>query len=98
MTRRAYTALMMTLVLSRGILPRGIGVALGGGGALALVRTVRALLYGVKPTDPVSFAAVTVLLLAVAPVACWLPARNALRVQPAVACSPPPVNVTGNAA
>jgi putative ABC transport system permease protein len=92
-TRRAYTA----LVLSRGILPTGIGAALGGGGALALV-TVRARLYGVKPTDPVSFAAVTVLLLAVALVACWLPARNALRVQPAVACSPPPVNVTGNAA
>jgi putative ABC transport system permease protein len=76
---------VMRLVLSRGMLLACSGAALGIGGALALVRTVEALLYGVKPTDPISFAAVTALLLAVALVACWLPARNAMRVQPAVA-------------
>jgi ABC-type antimicrobial peptide transport system permease subunit len=75
----------MTLVLSRGMLLTGIGAALGVGGALALVRTVQALLYGVTPTDPVSFAAVTLLLLTVALVACWLPTRHAMKVQPAVA-------------
>ena len=81
----ARPADVMRLVLVHGMLPAGAGAALGIGGALALVRAVRALLYGVKPTDPISFAAVTALLLAVALVACWLPARNAMRVQPAVA-------------
>ena len=81
----ARPADVMTLVLSRGMLLTGIGAALGVGGALALVRTVQALLYGVTPTDPVSFAAVTLLLLAVAFVACWLPTRHAMRVQPAAA-------------
>jgi len=81
----ARPADVMTLVLSRGMLLTGIGAALGVGGALALVRTVQALLYGVTPTDPVSFAAVTLLLLTVALVACWLPTRHAMKVQPAVA-------------
>ena len=76
---------VMTLVLSRGMALTCVGAVLGVGGALALVRTVEALLYGVAPTDPFSFTAVTVLLLAVALVACWLPTRAAMKVQPAVA-------------
>lgn len=48
------------------MLPACTGAALGIGGALALVGAVEALLYGVKPTDPISFAAVVALLLAVA--------------------------------
>jgi putative ABC transport system permease protein len=79
----ARPADVMKLVLSRGMLLAGTGAVLGIGGALTLVRTVQALLYGVKPTDWVSFMAVTVLLLTVALVACWLPTRTALRVQPA---------------
>ena len=76
---------VMRLVLSRGMLLTAIGVAAGVGGALSLVRTLRALLYGVSPTDPASFASVTLLLLTVALVACWLPTRAALRVHPAAA-------------
>jgi predicted permease len=76
---------VMKLVVSRGMLLTAIGVALGITGALSLVRTVRALLYGVSATDPVSFAAVAGLLLAVALLACWLPTRTAMRVHPAVA-------------
>ena len=76
---------VMQLVLSRGLLLAGLGTALGIAGALSLVRTVRALLYEVSPTDPVSFMAVTVLLLAVAAIACWLPTRTAMRVHPAIA-------------
>jgi putative ABC transport system permease protein len=76
---------VMQLVVSRGMVLAGIGATLGIGAALALVKTLRALLYGVEPTDPVSFAAVTALLLAVALLACWLPTRAAMRVHPAVA-------------
>ena len=58
------------------------GAALGVVAALALTRVVRSLLYGVTPTDPLTFAAVTATLLLVAFFACWLPARRAARVHP----------------
>jgi ABC-type antimicrobial peptide transport system permease subunit len=76
---------VMHLVVSRGMLLTAIGAVIGIGGALALVKTLSALLYGIKPTDPVSFVAVTLLLVAVALIACWLPTRAAMRVQPAIA-------------
>ena len=63
----------------------GPGDAGGIAAALALVKTLRTLLYGVEPTDPVSFAVVIAALLAVALIACWLPTRAAMRVHPAVA-------------
>ena len=81
----ARPADVMKLVVSRGMVLAGIGVVLGVGGALSLVKTVQALLYGITPTDPVSFAVVTVLLLTVALLACWLPTRTAMKVHPAVA-------------
>ena len=76
---------VMQLVISRGLLLAVAGTALGVTGALWLVRSLRALLYEVSPTDPVSFAVVSALLLVVALLACWLPTRAAMRVQPAVA-------------
>jgi predicted permease len=63
----------------------GIGVALGGAGALALVRLIKSMLYGVAPHDPVTLAASALLLLAVAVLAAWLPARRAARIDPMVA-------------
>ena len=76
---------VMRLVLSRGMLLTCVGGALGIAGAMALVRTLQALLYGIEPTDPASFAVVLAVLLAVALIACWLPTRSAMRVDPAVA-------------
>ena len=61
------------------------GAALGVGGALALTRLMASLLYGVTPTDPATIAAALVLLGCVTLLACWLPARAASRVDPAVA-------------
>jgi putative ABC transport system permease protein len=59
-----------------------LGLLIGLAGAVALTRTIERFLFGVPPTDEVTFAAVTVLFAAVAAVAAWLPARRALAVDP----------------
>jgi len=59
-----------------------IGVAVGVGGALALSRFVGGLLFGVTPTDPVTLGAVTLVLVATAATAAYVPARRATRVDP----------------
>jgi putative ABC transport system permease protein len=56
----------------------GVGVAL----AFALTRLMRSLLYEVKPTDPVTFVGVSLILLLIALLASWLPARRAAKVDP----------------
>ena len=70
------------LVVGHAMLLAGSGVALGLIGAVALTRVLRALLFGVSPGDPVAFIAVSLLLLAVAFGASWLPARRASRADP----------------
>jgi ABC-type antimicrobial peptide transport system permease subunit len=61
------------------------GLALGIAGALAFTRVLSALLFQVQPTDPLTFLAVSLILLLVAAVACLLPARRATTIQPIVA-------------
>ena|SRR5205807_7261445 len=73
---------VLGLVLRQGMLLAVIGVALGLVGALGMTRVLTNLLYGVKPTDPVTFVAVSLVLLLVSLAACWLPARRAARVDP----------------
>jgi putative ABC transport system permease protein len=72
-------------VLGFGLRLAGIGLAIGLAGALAATRLLSSLLYGVRPTDAVTFAAVSLLLLGVALIASYLPARRATRVDPIVA-------------
>jgi putative ABC transport system permease protein len=81
----ARTADVSRLVLREGLLLAGIGVVLGLAGAVVFSRLLRSLLFEVTPTDPVTFACVAGLLLAVAIAATWLPARRAAKVDPMVA-------------
>jgi len=62
-----------------------IGVALGLAGAFALTRLMRTMLFGVEPTDPVTFIGIALLLAVVALVACYIPGRRAAKVNPLVA-------------
>ena len=73
------------LVLGEGARHAALGVLLGLAGASALTRLMTSLLYGVRPTDPLTFACVAILLAAVALAACYIPARRAMRVDPIVA-------------
>src|SRR5271154_2595397 len=74
----------------RMVVRQGLGLAIAGAavglvGALIVSHLMAGLLYGVRPTDPVTFASVALLLIAVALLACYIPARRAIRVDPLVA-------------
>jgi predicted permease len=72
-------------VLGSGARIALLGVACGTAGALAATRLLRSLLFGVSASDPETFAAVALLLFAVAMLACYIPARRATRVDPVIA-------------
>jgi ABC-type antimicrobial peptide transport system permease subunit len=74
-----------SLVLRQGMAMAVVGAAVGAAAAVAGSRALGGALYGVRPTDMVTFLAVPVVLLAVCGIACELPARRATRVDPAVA-------------
>lgn len=78
----AQRSQVLSLVIGHGIRLTLIGVGWGVVAALALARVMSSLLFEVKPTDPVTYLGVSVLLLAVGCLACWLPARRATQVDP----------------
>ncbi|HLJ40041.1 MAG TPA: FtsX-like permease family protein [Candidatus Acidoferrales bacterium] len=73
---------VLRLILGQGVRMAMIGVGIGLMAALALTRLMSRMLFGVSATDPVTFAGVAVLLCGVAIVACYIPARRAMRVDP----------------
>ena len=76
---------VLRLILGQGARIAFFGVAIGLGAAAALARLLSSLLFSVSTSDPITFAAVSVLLLAIALLACYVPARRALRVDPIIA-------------
>ena len=76
---------VLSLILARGGLLLSVGVLIGLGVALLVSRITASLLFGISPTDPLTFAAVVLVLGAVAAPACLIPARRAARVDPIVA-------------
>jgi predicted permease len=76
---------VLRMIIRESLVLGGKGITLGIGGALALTQFLRSLLFEVKPMDPVTFVFVTVAMIAVALVGCYVPARRAMRVDPMVA-------------
>jgi putative ABC transport system permease protein len=81
----ADPASVLRIVVGGALGLAGLGVGIGLLGALAGTRVLSGLLFGVTATDPATYAGVAVLLLGVAALASWLPARAATRVDPAIA-------------
>lgn len=76
---------VLSLVLRQGLSLTLVGIVIGVFGASWLTGAMKSLLFGVRPTDPLTFAIVTALLLAVALIATYIPARRATKVDPIVA-------------
>ena len=73
------------LIVGRGMKLTAIGLVIGVGGAFALTRLMRGLLFNISATDPITFVLISVLLAFAAFLACYIPARRATKVDPLVA-------------
>jgi predicted permease len=76
---------ILRMILGQGLRTIFIGLGIGIAGSLVLARTVESLLFGVTATDPLTFAGVALLLMVIAIIACYIPARRATKVDPVIA-------------
>jgi putative ABC transport system permease protein len=81
----AQTPAVLKLIIAQGVKLAFIGLGIGLGAAFVLTRVLSSLLYGVGATDPLTFTGIAVLLISVALLACYIPARRATRVDPMIA-------------
>jgi putative ABC transport system permease protein len=81
----AETGEVLKMVIGQGMVIAAIGVALGLAGGAAVSRVLSVALYGVNPIDPLSFGAAAILLLSVALLANYIPAKRATRIDPIIA-------------
>ncbi len=85
MTLGARPADVLSLVMTEGLVQAVAGLAIGLAGGVLLMRSFQTLLFGVQPADPITLAAVALILLGTALAACLIPARRAMRVDPIAA-------------
>jgi putative ABC transport system permease protein len=76
---------ILRTVLAQGLKLTAAGILLGVGGGLALTRFIRSLLYGISATDPLTFVSVPLVLILIAMLACYIPARRATKIAPTIA-------------
>ena len=76
---------VLKMVMRHALLLVGLGLTFGLAGSLALTRLIKSGLYGVTATDPATYFAISVLLIVVAMIACFIPTRRAVRVDPTIA-------------
>ena len=76
---------MIRLIVGQAMILAAVGVAIGLAGAFALTRVIGSLLFETNPLDAVTFAASAVVLLSIAVLSSYLPARRALRIDPTIA-------------
>ena len=81
----AARADVIRLVVTQGLVLTLMGITAGLAGAFVLTRYLESMLYGVKPTDPLTFIAVALVLTGTALLACYIPARRATKVDPMMA-------------
>jgi putative ABC transport system permease protein len=81
----APTTAIFREFIGRGLKLAAVGVVMGGLAAVGLTRWMRSMLVGVTPTDPATYASISVLFIAIAALACWLPARRAAKLSPVTA-------------
>ncbi|HEX9581524.1 MAG TPA: ABC transporter permease [Gemmatimonadales bacterium] len=84
MTFGASRSSIVQLILGEGLRLSGVGIGIGLVAAFVLTRVMRSLLVGVAPTDPLTFAAISLTFLSVASLACWVPAQRAAGLDPNV--------------
>ena len=73
---------VLRMVVGGGAKLVGIGIAIGAAGALAVTQLIRSFLFGVSPSDPLTFIGISLILVGVATLASYIPARRAMNVDP----------------
>ena len=81
----AQTGDVLRMVIGQGMRLVLVGLIVGTLAAFVLKRVIESKLYGVRVTDPLTFVAVSALLMMIALLACWIPARRATKIDPLVA-------------
>lgn len=85
MAMGAAPSQIFSMVVGQGLRLSAIGIVFGLIAAAGVTRVIGTLLVGVKPTDPLTFAAIAVFFFAIATIACWIPAWRASSLDPTVA-------------